>query len=172
MTGTQDSNGQWVHTTGGMSDIITPTITVDTAVYASGDCIGGVITLSNAIRPGPGTGLLTSINLIDRANQGFGLELLFFGSNPTGTGSFAATDNAAFVLSTADAKLLAHVTIATSDWVSIGSRNVATITGIGKLLKSAIPAVQTDLYMVIVAKGAFDFVAATDLIIGVGISQD
>lgn len=64
---------------------ITPT--VDTSAYVDNDCVGGVIEIVGA----PPAGVIESLIISDKGDQGNGMELFFFESEPAGV-----ADNAAF----------------------------------------------------------------------------
>jgi len=66
---------------------VTPTI--DTAIYAAGDLIGGKLVFTDVIP----NGIITSVNIIDRDNEAADLEINFFTVDPTNT---TFTDNAPF----------------------------------------------------------------------------
>lgn len=151
---------------GGTTPYITPTITVDTAVYASGDCLGGKITLANAVRVSGGTGVWQSLMLLDRSGQKPTGELFIFESDPS-----AATlnDNAAIVFSTDDLKVCAKLTISASDWVTVSSEAFANIRGIGAVVKAV---GSTTLYAAWALTSAPDFVAGTDFQMRLGILAD
>ena len=142
---------------GGNTVVITPTITVDTAAYAAGDSIGGKITLTDAMRVSGGTGVLSGITLIDRANQKPALEIFIFDSNPAAA---TITDQAAFVFSTDDLKVIAKIVVEAADWTTINSKATAELANLNRVVKASGSA---NLYAAIVAGGAPDFAAGTDL---------
>lgn len=152
---------------GGDTALVTPTITVDTAIYASGDSIGGKITLANAIRVAGLTGVLQSIQLLDRSNQKPLLEIFIFDSDPTAA---TITNNAAFVFSTDDLKVLGRISVIATDWVTVNSKAMASLRSLGMILKAASG---TSLFAAIVINGSTPtFVATTDFQMRVGILQD
>lgn len=137
--------------------IVTPSITVDTAVYAAGDTVGGKITLSNAVRVSGGASLLYSIHILDRSNQKPTGNILIFNADPSAA---TTTDNAAFVYSTDDLKQVARVPVTAVDYNTVNSKATADLSNLGRVVKAASG---TSLYAVFVADGAPDFVAGTDL---------
>jgi hypothetical protein len=143
---------------GGFSTSIKDTTAVSASPdYSIGDAVGGKRTLASAVRVSGGTAILEDIILLDRANQGPGLEILFFDADPT---SATITDNSGFVFSTDDLKLIARVTIGQSDWTSLNSKKYAHIKSIGALLKAASG---TSLYVAIVATTAYNAAATDDM---------
>jgi hypothetical protein len=142
---------------GGNTAIITPTITVDTSAYSAGDSIGGKITLTNALRESGGTGVLSGLTLIDRANQKPALEIFLFESDPSAA---TITNNAAFVFSTDDFKVIAKIVVAASDWTTINSKATAELANLNRVVKAS---GSRNLFAAIVATDTPTFAAATDL---------
>lgn len=149
---------------GGWGDIIVPTLAVSTSAYSSGHCVGGKLTLTNAVRVSGGTAIIQSVFLVDRANQKPALEILVFDSDPAGT----FTDRAAFpTLALADsARAKRRISIATSDWVTVAGHAYADVTAISKVLKAS---GTRNLFAVMSTTSTPTFAATTDLILGFGI---
>lgn len=137
--------------------------------YSSGDVIGGANTLTNAVHKTPGTGIIQSIVVLDKANQKSALDILFFDTTPAN--SFGA-DNAAYALNDADlGYCLGRYSVAAADYVSSSTNSAeATIRSVGLPIKAATGA--RDIYMVVVSRGTPTYGSATDLIVRVGILQD
>ena len=142
---------------GGNTKVVTPTITVDTNAYSAGDSIGGKITLTDAMRVSGGTGVLSGITLVDRANQKPALEIFLFESDPSAA---TITDQSAFAFSTDDTKLVAKVIVTADDWTTIDSKAVADLANLNRVVAAS---GSKNLYAAIVATGTPDFAAATDL---------
>ena len=152
---------------GGYTSVIKDTTAVSTTpAYTAGDAVGGKRTITNALRTSGGSGILESVQILDRANQKAAMELFIFDSDPSAA---TITDNAAFVFSTDDLKVLAHVTIAATDYVTINSKAVATIKGLGVALKGN---ATSTLYAALVTTGTPTYAATTDLQLIYGILQD
>lgn len=149
----------------GASKIVSPTITVDTAAYQAGDCVGGKITLTDAMRVAGGSGVLQSLTVTDVSNTKPALELLIFNSDPTAA---TLTDQAAIALSTDVSKVIHRIPIYTSDYTTVASVAFADIN-ISKVVEAV---GSKNLYLAIAATGAHDFVAATDLKMSFGFLQD
>lgn len=142
----------------GAGGLVTPAITVSTSpAYSAGDSIGGKITLANAVRAAAGITLLQSIQILDRANQRPTGTILIFSADPAAA---TITDNAAFVFSTDDLKVVATVPVNTSDYVQINSKAVAQLRNIGAEVKAASG---TTLYAAFVVSSTPTFAATTDL---------
>jgi hypothetical protein len=132
--------------------------TVDTAVYAANDNIGGKLTLSNVVPVGGQAAILDQVVLRDASNQKPVLEILIFDANPTAA---TLTDNAAIVPSTDISKIVARLSVVAGDWATVGSMGFATLKNLGVYVKPA--AGGTTLYAALMAVATPDFVAATDL---------
>ena len=154
---------------GGNSDIISPTVTVDTSAYSANDVIGGKLTLTNAMRVNGGTGLLQSLMLIDTSGtQKPALEIIIFNADPTAS---TITDQATISVHTDDvAKVIRKIDVAASDWTLIGGKYYADISPGTRLLKSA--SGSKNLYAAIVAVGTPTFAASTNFKVNFGILQD
>lgn len=125
---------------------LVPTVTVSTTpAYSVGDNIGGLITLTNAVRASGTRAFLRSVFLLDTSNQKNAIDLLFFNASPS---SSTFTDNAAAVLHSSDyAKLIRRVSIAATDYTTIDSKGIADIIASDRSLT---PASGTSLYLALV----------------------
>jgi hypothetical protein len=135
--------------------------------YTSGDAVGAKRTITGALRTSNGSGVLESIQILDRANQKAAFDIYIFDANPTNA---TITDNAAFVFSTDDLKVIAHISVAAADYVTTNSKAVATKGGLGVALKGADSS--TSLYAAIVTTSTPTYAATTDLQVIWGILQD
>jgi hypothetical protein len=126
--------------------------------------VGGKRTLTGALTS-VGTGILESIIVLDRANQKAALDIFIFDADPT-----AATlaDKTAFVFSTDDLKVIAHVSVAASDYVTVNSKAVAHESSLGIALKAS----GTTLWAAVVTSGTPTYAATTDVQVTFGILQD
>ncbi len=139
------------------------------AAYSSGDVIGAVTALPEAVLDFNGTGVLQSLVMTDATNTKAAIDVVFFRSAPANS---IGADNAAYALNDADLPLvLGRFSVATGDWVSSGSNNAeATERGIGLIVKSG--AGSKSVYYALIARSAITLAAVTDLRIAVGILQD
>lgn len=153
---------------GGYTVSLKDTTAVSTSpAYTAGDAVGAKRTITGALRTTNGSGILESITLLDRANQKAAMELFIFDSDPAAA---TITDNAAFVFSTDDLKVLAHITIAATDYVTINNKAVVTLKGLGITLKGA--NANTSLFAALVTTGTPTYAATTDLQLTYGVLQD
>ena len=145
-----------------------PTITVSaTPDYAAGDVVGGIITLASVMAATGRQALLRSVALKDATGAGPALSLLFFRATPAG-GTY--TDNAAIVFGAADDdNLVGVVRVVAADWYtpSGGGKSFVSLGGIDVVMGS----VTSDLYLLIVADGAYNAAATTDLTAEIGFEQ-
>lgn len=144
---------------------VTPTIS--TSAYASGDCIGGLMTFVNAARISGGSGIVQAITVLDKTQaQRAAIDLLFFDRSVT-----VAGDNAPVAMSDADMAYCLGV-------IPIGPYNTAwpgtPLNSLSTLLNVGLPFVLngTDLYVQAVVRGTPTFAASTDLIFTMTILQD
>lgn len=151
---------------GGNTFTLSVTQATTATTYAAGDAVGGKITITNAMRVSGGTGVLQSIQIIDKGNQKAALELLIFDSDPTAA---TITNDAAFAYSTDLSKQIARIPIAASDYTTIDSKATVSLGGIGKVLKAS---GSTNLYAALVTTGTPTYASTSDIIITFGILQD
>lgn len=142
--------------------------------YAAGQSIGGLITLTNAMRIANGTGLLQSLFICQYAStlQIQPIKILLLNAIPS---SSTFTDNVAASLAAADAaKVIREINIATSDWTTVLANQLATVdlSPGGRCLAAA--GGSQDLYMVIIAGGAITYpnTANYGIIARLGILRD
>jgi hypothetical protein len=142
---------------GGTTALITVVPALSLTAYSSGDNIGGKLTLSNAVRIAAGTGLLQSIQVLDRIGQNPALEIILFDSDPSAS---TFTDNAAFAVTSPDAlKELGRVSVSSSDWVTVGTRGRATLRGVGLVIACASG---RDLFAALAVNGSTPTYTAVD----------
>ena len=140
-------------------------IVCQAAAYATGELVGGLLTIS-AIHgevagsdPKFGGGLIQSVLITDLAKQSVNKDVVFFDTNPANT---TFTENAAF--DPADADLVDILGVAQiTTWVDFND------SSIGQALNLAIPFSNTALYAAIVERGAPTYVSTSDLTLRVGI---
>lgn len=127
--------------------------------------MGGIVTLTGVMSEAGRSALLRSLVAKDAGGQAPALTFLFFRASPSG-GTY--TDNEALVWGAGDhAKLVGVVRIAAADWYTLVSKSQAALGGIDAILGSA----TSDLYMLIIADGAWNAGATTDLTVELGFEQ-
>lgn len=112
-----------------VTPLITPTL--DTSAYADGDVLFALVPLEPASAPNQPL-LLQSVFVIDEADQGAALDLVFFNSSTPSLGTL----NAAVSISDANIRYyMGRVSIAAGDYYDMGGNRVADLNNIGRLLK-------------------------------------
>lgn len=137
-------------------------LTTDTSAYASGDVVADRQVISNATRAKNAPALLQSLMLIDKADQGAALEVLFFSDDVA-----LGTENAAPSISDANAlTFLGRVSIATTDYQDLGGAKVAHKTGLSLLMS---PKTDTrDIYVAVLNGSGTPTYAADSLVLRLG----
>lgn len=143
---------------------VAQTVTASSA-YASGNAIGGLMTLVNAARVSgangaAGTsGLLQSVTMNTKSAQTTQVDVVMFNANPTGT---TCTDKTAFAVAAADFDKVSGVAHMT-DFTSLGTPSV------GQAQNLAMPyalASSTTLYACAVTRSTPTYAATTDVSFG------
>ncbi len=141
---------------------VTPVVTV--GAYHANDCVGGKLTLTDALVADGGSALLTNVVVVDDANQKAALEVVFFNANPAAA---TLTDNAAIVFSTDLAKVIARVPITAADWATVGDAAVADV----QCLRTLEGVSGNNLYAAVMTTGTPTFGAAGDLTFRFGLDR-
>lgn len=140
--------------------------TTNASAYEAGDCIGGKITITDAVRTSGGTGILQSIHVIDTSNQKAAFDVLIFDSDPSAA---TITDDTAFVYSTDITKQIARIPVAAGDYTTINNIATVNLSGLGRVLKASGSA---NLYAALVLSGTPTYASTTAVTIAFGILQD
>lgn len=131
-------------------------VPVSLTAYASGDNIGGLITIPDAARMSTKQTLLEQILVTDFANQKPAIKIHLFSKKPVGT----YTDNGAFTLDALDKdNYIGMVAIAAADYTSQGTAFAACLSKPGVILKLQ----AATLYALITTTSTPTYVAADDL---------
>ncbi len=145
---------------------ITVSPAVTAGAYAAGNCVGGLMTLSNAVRAAGYGGVLRKVIVSFLAGNTPTLDLLLFNANPTGstfTDRSAVAVVAADVTSITGACQIADYTLAAASTMSVGQAIVAI---------PFIPAAAaTTMYAQLVARSAFTPTGIADLSVRFVIQQ-
>lgn len=143
---------------------VTPTI--DTNAYTSGDALGGLMTISDAlITGGPMSGELRSVMITDLAKQSADVDVVLFHANPSST---TVTNNAALDIHDSDiAKIVAVVPVRSHYTFNDNSISVAN-----ELANPIYSSAGGNLYAVAVVRGTPTYATASDLVFRFEILQD
>jgi hypothetical protein len=142
---------------------------IDTAAYATGDCLGPLQTIASVARYTGGSGMLRSITIVDKTQaQRAAIDLVFFDRTVT-----TAANNAPFACSDADMLFcLGVVAVATGDyntaWPGTPLNSVAT-----KIVADGLPLPLsgTSLFVQAVVRGTPTYTSTSDIVIGLQIEQ-
>jgi len=141
---------------------LTPTIS--TSVYVAGYCVGGKLTLTDAMRASGASGLWHSLHIIDRGNQKAALVIQIYNANPTAA---TLTDHTTVAYSTDLGKVIATVLVTAADYNSAGGISFADI-----IIDHAVAASgSAHLYASATCVGVPDYVTTTDLTYDFGFIQ-
>jgi hypothetical protein len=139
---------------GGKTILATFTLSLDTSAYAIGDVLAATQAVADALRVNSGTGLLQSIKLLDKDDQGAALDLYFLNANNT-----IGTENDAVGVSDANADaILAKVAIGAADWTDLGGCRLAFMGNLAIPIQAA--SGTTTLYIAAVSQGTGTYSAS------------
>lgn len=156
-----------VGSVGGNTSYVDVTLSLDTAIYGSGDVLADTQIIANAMRVNNGTGVLQSITLIDQDDQKAALSIFLLSANVT-----MGVENAAPSISDTNAlELLGPpIAFATNDYIDLGGVSMAGKDGIGKVVK---PATGTrDLFVAVVNGTGTPTYSAAGIKLRLGFLQD
>ncbi|WP_267426370.1 hypothetical protein [Methylobacterium sp. GC_Met_2] len=145
--------------------VAVPALTAGTT-YASGKCVGGLMTLSGVLRAAGKSATAQSASLHAKVALSAPVDLVIFRDTPTVLTGLA--DNATFAVDPADFDKVSKV-LSFTGWTSLGTPSLARLDGIGALLSAASG---VDLKAILVARGSVAISTASDLSVGLGIYQD
>lgn len=157
------ANAQVIETS---SRTISVTPTIDANIYASGDFLGGLQTISGAGRVGVGSGVLHSVLVSDLDKEGADIDILIFDSNPSGT---TVTNQSAADIADADTPKIVCVIQVTSD-SAFNDTGVSFATGQNCIFKG--DTATGTIYAVAVVRGTPTYASTTDLTFRYSILQD
>ena len=138
------------------------TVAVTANTYATGQCMGAKLTLTDAGRINSGNVYLQSVVVQDLSAQSSALDVIIFNANPAAT---TFTNNAALDIADADLpKIAAVVSVGASDYKAFADSVVAQPDFNPRMITTDSAA---DLYAVLVCRGAPTYVAnEVSLILG------
>ena len=164
-------------------NVVDATPTLDTSAHADGDYMDTVKVSdafleipnleSTEFQSGAHTGVLLSLSVIDKDDQGQAFDCHFFASEPTVT----SAKNAAFNMTDANlesAGYLGKVSIESGDYYNMANNQVASKANLGLAIKNTIAKAGTDfdaVWCVLVSRGTGTY-TASGLVLRFGILQD
>lgn len=143
-----------------MRHTIPATPVIDTNIYADGDHLGSLMTLSGMSVGGSSHGVLEKVVILDKAGQSAQVDILLFDASPT----IASSDNAALNIADAEMeKCIGYVAIAASDYVSTSANSVASkVIDPGLACK---PDADATIYALLKCRGTPTYGAVSDLVL-------
>lgn len=135
---------------------VTQTVTASSA-YASGNCVGALITIANAAASSGGSGTILAAVVDCLSAQTTQMDLIFFDSDPS-SGS-TITDKTALAIAAAGSPKAIGVNHIT-DWTSLGTPSLGQ--GQNQPIPFSIPS-GTTLYAVLVTRATPTFAATGDI---------
>lgn len=151
---------------GGFTAKILNTITTSASPdYSSGDNVGGINTLTGAVRISGGSGTIQDIIIWDKDAQSPSLVIDYWNTSPSGT----YTDNAAEVIAGDHAIWLGSVSISSADFITQGAITRASIKGVGLNIKALGSA---NIYFTISTTSVINASSTSQIVIKHGILQD
>lgn len=151
---------------GGKIGLPSVALSLDTAAYASGDVLAETQELPGALRVANGTGILQSLIITDKDDQGAAFDLYILAENVS-----MGTENSAPSISDANAvNILAIIQIGTGDYKDLGGVKVACLTNLGIPIKSATDT--TSLYVAAVNGTGTPTYTVAGLVLRLGILRD
>ena len=149
---------------GGHSVVKEVTLSLDTNAYASGDVLAEVQEVTGALRSAALTGVIQSLAVLDKDDQGEALDVVFFKASAS-----LGTENAAVSISDADAdKILGVVEVAAGDFVDLVNSQLAVKANLSIV---AAVASGTSIYVGAISRGTGTY-TASGITLKIGILQD
>lgn len=151
----------------GAAAIVSVTPTISTSAYTADDQIGGLQTISSAVRTSGGTATLHSITILDKAKQNADIDLYFFDQSVT----VASSDNAALDISDSEmaSKCIGVVKIRGSDYSNLSANSVVTSRNVGLTLDAT---GSTSLYSIAKIGATATYGSTSDLVFKYHFLQD
>lgn len=159
-----DSRGRQLLAKAGRFVLRKPMTDMDLAAFADGDVLHAAFAFTGAAGANGGSGHIEMAWLMASITHAFNVDYFFFNGAPTGV----YTANAAMLLDEADYTKLLGVIAVDVKFVA-GTARTFSRSAINARMPYALTA--ADLWCVPVARGAFDFVAATDVVFGLTIQR-
>jgi uncharacterized phosphosugar-binding protein len=140
---------------------VSPTVTCEAAAYATGDLVGGKLTLTAL----GNSGLITGARITSKSLQTCFFDIVVFNDNPSGS---TFTENGAFDVADADLSKVVGV-LHLNDVTALSGASVHQTSG--NPLSFVLPGATTG-YAAIVIRGAPTFASTSDLSFSIRVQQD
>ena len=166
------SGGGFIGYVGGYDFQLAPTVTVDAGAYATGDSVGGLITVTGAARTAGGSGILNGIRIKSAGGSTNTLWVYAWSKTPGAT----CTNNAAYVASAGDS---AYSLVGFPTSVVLGgapgawdTATAAQLTALIANFKNQDTSPGTAIYICLVTAGAVTPASTSDITINLSGMQD
>lgn len=141
---------------------VTPTVST-TPAYTAKDCVGGLMTFANAARISGGAININAVQIVDKSQQQIAMDLVLLDRTMTAT-----TDNAIFAPTDAEmAFIVGVIPFVAGDYKDFSTNSVATLKDIN--LTAVLNG--TSLFGQLVTRGTPTYVATTDIVVTVTLTQ-
>lgn len=140
----------------GKQTVVAAQPTVTAGAYATGNDVGGKITLAGAVNAVPASGLLQKVAVKFKSAQTAPFDVVIFDADPTST---TITDKTAFSVAVADFQKVQGV-VHVTDCTTLGTVSYCIASGLALPLK---PSTGTTLYAAIVTRGTPTFASTSDV---------
>lgn len=128
------------------------TFTLDTNAYADGDVLAATQEISGAVRVNAGLGIIQSVVILDKDDQGENLDVVFLKTNVS-----LGSENAAVSISDADADEIQGI-VEVSSYVDLVGSQLATETNLGIGVQADTGA--TSLFVGLISRGTGTYTAS------------
>jgi len=150
---------------GGNSVVKEVTLSLSTDAYADADVLADTQEISDAVRVNAGTGVILSLVVLDKDDQGVALDVVFLRTNVS-----LGTENDAVTVTDANAdEILGIVEVAASDYVDLANSQLASMTGLYIVVDAA--AAATSLYVAAISRGTGTY-TASGITLKIGLLRD
>jgi hypothetical protein len=154
---------------GGKSDVVKLTITTSAGAYAANDVVGGVLTV-DGLDVATKTGIIQNLFLKDTEAQNAAYLVLIYDKHPVTVGGATCTDSSTFAIGSSMPYLVGTISIAGTDYVTVGADSVVNVDNIGKVVKTL---QDGPFYIVLVTSGTPTYgSSSTVLSLNVGLLKD
>lgn len=151
--------GNPIRATVALPAIIDGGMVVSTTIYTAGDTVGGILTLTDAVRYSGGIATIDELKILDADNQKAPFTVLLFNASPAAA---ITTDNAAFAFGTDFGKCVGQLLVAATDYTTTDGKAVVDLRGLACHVQ---PTTGRDLFAVLVTTGTPTYTATTSLVV-------
>lgn len=143
----------------GNDTIVSATPTISTSAYSATFQLGGLQTLTSAVRTSGGAAVLHSITILDKASQNADINIYFFNQSPT----IASSDRTALDISDSEmaSKCIGVIKVNGSNYTNLLNNSAVTNTNVGLLLQAS---GSTSLFAIAQIAVSATYASTTDLV--------